>query len=117
MNVIIAGGRNIKDYNLVLEAIEKSGWKDKITQVFSGNAIGVDRMGEFWAEERHIPVRTFKPDYMTYGKKVAPHVRNRYMAKLADALILIWDGKSPGSASMLEKAEAKGLEIYQYVVE
>jgi hypothetical protein len=117
MKCIIAGGRNIRDYNYVLEAIEKSGWEDQISLVISGTARGVDKMGEFWADKNGIPVRRFKPNYMAYGSPAALHIRNGAMAEVADALILIWDGKSKGSASMLEKAQAKELKVYQHLVE
>lgn len=117
MKTIIAGGREIKEYSYVLEAIERSGWKEQITLVLSGTARGVDKMGEFWADENGIPVRRFKPDYMTHGSPAALHIRNANMAKLADALILIWDGQSKGSASMLAKAQAKNLKVYQFLVE
>lgn len=39
------------------------------------------------------------------------------MADYADAMILVWDGKSRGSANMLKQAREKGLKIYEKVVE
>jgi hypothetical protein len=46
----------------------------------------------------------FPAKWDKYGKAAGP-LRNREMAAYADALILVWDGKSRGSANML--AEAK----------
>ncbi len=40
MKTIIAGSRTINDYNLLLEAISSC----IITEVFSGNAFGIDRI-------------------------------------------------------------------------
>jgi hypothetical protein len=38
------------------------------------------------------------------------------MAADAEALVLIWDGKSRGSSDMLMKANARGLKVYIHLV-
>lgn len=38
-------------------------------------------------------------DWTTYGKK-AGYIRNEAMAEKADAVIVFWDGKSPGAGHM-----------------
>jgi hypothetical protein len=110
MRVIIAGGRNIRDYSLVVAAIEESGWKDQITEVVSGGANGVDKLGERWAMDNLLYVRRFNANWKLYGNRAGP-IRNGHMAKYADALILVWDGESKGSKSMKEQAERVGIPI------
>ena len=39
-------------------------------------------------------------------------IRNAEMAKVADALIAFWDGKSRGTAHMINFAKRKGLDVY-----
>jgi hypothetical protein len=34
------------------------------------------------------------------------------MAQHADALVAIWDGKSPGTKHMIEVAKARGLSVF-----
>lgn len=109
MRVIIAGSRSIPDYAIVSRAIVESGFE--ITKVISGHARGVDRLGELWARKHKIPIQTFIPDWDRHGK-IAGHLRNAEMAKVADALILIWDGMSHGSASMLRIAQEKKLKVF-----
>ena len=99
MKVIIAGSRTITDYNVVFSAIRNSGYK--ITEVVSGGAKGVDRLGERYAHENGIPVKRFLPDWRELGKAAGP-VRNADMAEYADALIAIWDGKSAGTRHMIQ---------------
>lgn len=114
MKVIIAGGRNITSYAAVLNAINASGWRDEITEVVCGMATGVDLLGKRWADSSGIPVKPFpvtKEDYRLFGRYQGPKVRNGRMAAYADALILVWDGKSGGSKDMKEKAEARGLPV------
>ncbi len=43
--------------------------------------------------------------------KSAGHIRNAEMADYADALIAFWDGKSRGTANMIENARKRGLKI------
>lgn len=108
MRVIIAGSRTIRDASLVVRAIRDSSFL--VTRVLSGGARGVDAIGEEWARSRGIPVEYFLPDW-TRGKRAGPE-RNRRMAAKAHALILVWDGESRGSASMLQEARAAGLKIH-----
>ena len=110
MKVIIAGGRNITDYELVWHAIDAAGFE--ITEVVSGAARGVDELGEQYALEYDLPVRRFPADWNAHGKMAGP-LRNGAMAQYADALILIWDGASRGSASMLRCAQREKLKVYE----
>lgn len=52
------------------------------------------------ANEQGIPVVEFPADCKLHRKAAGP-IRNEQMAQYADALILVWDGKSAGSSSML----------------
>ena len=113
LKVIIAGGRDIDKLSYVKDAIEKSGFR--VGEVVSGAAQGVDTMGEYWAEKNGIPVKQFPADWAKHGKR-AGILRNIEMSEYADALILVWNGQSPGSASMLSFAQKKNMPIYQSVV-
>lgn len=109
MRVIIAGTRTITDPAIIAEAIALAGFD--VTEVVSGGARGVDRLGEAWARARGIRVRVFPAEWARYGRRAGP-VRNRTMAEHADALIAIWDGASRGTAVMIDAARARGLAIY-----
>ena len=60
MKTIIAGSRDLTDYNLVKLAVEESGFE--IAEVVSGGARGVDRLGERWAKEHGVPIKRFIPE-------------------------------------------------------
>ena len=110
MKVIIAGSRTIQDYTLVLNAIKASGYE--IDELVSGGARGVDSMGETWAYAHNVPIKQFPAEWDKYGKS-AGFRRNEVMAKYADALILVWDGQSHGSAHMLKTARAQCLIVFE----
>lgn len=112
MKVIIAGSRGIEDHEILLEAIEESGFD--ITEVVSGGARGVDLMGEDYANAVDTPIKQFIPNW---GKpphtiRNAGNIRNGQMAEYADALIAIWDGKSTGTKDMIKKAIINKLKVH-----
>lgn len=111
MKVIIAGSRNITDYNMIEQVISKS--KFNITEVVCGCAIGVDRVGQQWAKNNSIKIEEMPANWNKHGRAAGP-IRNSEMAKYADAAIIIWDGKSPGSKNMIDQMRRlnKPYELY-----
>ncbi len=125
MKTIIAGSRSLNSIALVNAAVAESGFE--ITEVVSGRAPGVDRRGEQWAKEHNVPVAPFpapwanikvsgaivrrRGDGSRYNA-IAGLTRNTIMADYADALVAVWDGKSTGTADMIQKAKGRGLKVY-----
>ncbi len=109
MKVIIAGSRSWDNYKRLKEELDA--FPHPITEVVSGKCpTGADIMGELWAQEKGIPVKAFPADWSAHGKTAGP-IRNRQMAKYADALVLFWNGTSKGSANMLQEAIREALRI------
>ena len=113
MKVIVAGSRSIIALDLIKTAIKDSGFK--LTELVCGCSYGVDRAAERWALDEGIPVKKFPADWAKYGRAAGP-IRNKEMAKYADALVLVWDGVSPGSKNMLGAAQDAGLKTYVITV-
>jgi hypothetical protein len=107
MKTIIAGSRNFTDIGTLNIEMPKIGWIP--TLVISGNARGVDRLGEGWANMNNIPILRMPADWDTYGK-AAGRVRNVEMANEAEALVAFWDGLSPGTRHMIDTAKHLGLK-------
>lgn len=106
--LIVAGCRDIDEYSHVQGAINDSPFV--ADEIVSGGADGVDALGEEYADDHDIPVKRFDADWDN-GPSAGPK-RNGKMASYADALVLVWDGESRGSRSMLEKAMLNRLDIY-----
>jgi hypothetical protein len=122
MKLIIAGSRTINADSLLNGIILFLGLDTKISEVVSGTANGVDKSGEKWALEMqrlcgHMgpKISRFPAEWDTHGKVAGP-IRNAQMADYADALLLIWDGESRGSANMKKQMEKRGKPIYEIVV-
>ena len=109
MKVIIAGSRDIEDYDLVCYAVATS--KLDITTVISGTANGVDKLGERYATEHGIPIERYPADWQKHGKS-AGYKRNQKMAEIADALIAVYDGVSRGTLHMVNIARDKKLKVF-----
>lgn len=108
MKVIIAGSREGFTIDDIREAVQESGFI--ITEVVSGAARGVDRLGEQYARENKIPVSCMPADWDNLGKR-AGYVRNAEMAEYADACILLIFNHSKGSTHMLNLANKKGIPV------
>ena len=116
--IIVAGGRDFTDYALLSETLDVilKIYTLREVQIVSGCCRGADALGERYAREHGIPVVRFPADWQAYGKAAGP-IRNRKMAEYASegegegVLVAFWDGKSPGTASMIRLAEKYGLQI------
>jgi len=117
LKVIIAGSRGVTSYDTVKQAIFNASMCGipEITEVISGTARGVDKLGERYARENGITIVPYPAQWDIYGKK-AGYIRNEEMAHYADALISVWDGVSRGSKHMINIAEEKGLIVYVYKI-
>ena len=119
MKLIIAGSRTLyPDPGFITECM--CFFKiPHVNEVVSGTANGVDKAGEEWFD--HIngvddKILTKLPaDWGQYGKS-AGHIRNAEMAAYADALLLIWDGESKGSANMKLQMKKLNKPIYEVIL-
>ncbi len=111
MRVIVAGSRGFtfEDYDTVENTCLMSGYW--FSTVLSGAATGVDELGEEFARRMGIPLERYPADWKAYGKR-AGIVRNEYMATRADALVAVWDGRSKGTAHMIQTARQRGLLVH-----
>lgn len=106
--VIIAGGRDFDDYDLLKEECDKYlSPLEKPIIIISGGAKGADTHGETYAKWRNYTVEKFIPNWNLHGKAAGP-IRNSEMARWANYLIAFWDGESRGTLDMIEKMKKEG---------
>lgn len=129
MKIIIAGSRKYNNYEEIKKAISLSGFE--ITEVVSGKADGVDTLGEQWARENNIPVKSFPPNWQditvpgaivktnSWGKlynAAAGNMRNKQMAIYGDGLIAI-DLDTTGTNDMIREMKKLNKPIFHYIPE
>lgn len=134
--IIIAGGRDFKDYDLlseftakVLEEKYAAGTLSSFEKiaVISGMAPGADKLGYAYGKQHGYKVIEMpapwnaiegKPKHQIRirrdGKKywvMAGKQRNTEMAQEGNMLIAFWDGISGGTEDMILKAHRHGLDV------
>jgi len=114
MKLIIAGSRTIEPtYQLLLSLLDH--FKIIPSEIVSGGARGVDESGEMYANLHELPCKYFLSNWEQHGKS-AGFKRNLEMAKYADALLAIWDGKSKGTKHMMDIMYDYGKPVYMVVL-
>jgi hypothetical protein len=130
--VIIAGGRDFDNYDSLEKICMRILQNKDNVEVVSGTAKGADSLGEDFAINNNLGLKSFpapwddidrKPDNQIgeradgkkYWKK-AGHYRNKQMAEYADAAIIFHDGKSRGTANMITQMEKlkKPFKVIKY---
>ncbi len=104
MKLLIVGSRSIKVFDLSPYVSKE------VDTIISGGANGVDTLAEEYADKNRISKLIMRPAYARYGKG-APLKRNEEMVKLADAVLVIWDGKSRGTKYTADFAKKEGKEV------
>ena len=114
-NVVIAGCRTYSNYEeakaFIASCLMEYENKEQIT-VLSGGCKGADLLGERFAKENGFIIKRYLPDWKKYGKAAGP-IRNKQMVDACQKVICFWDGKSRGTASLIQyaKKSAKKVDI------
>lgn len=110
MKIIIAGGRDFKDYESLKSVCDDILPQFENVSLISGTAKGADRLGERYAREHGYKVEKFPADWQAFGNR-AGVIRNRKMAEYADGLIAFWNNESRGTKNMIKEANLEELMI------
>lgn len=112
MRLIIAGGRDFKDYIFLESEVLKftKGVPAEQLTIVSGKARGADSVGEELAKGYKLKLVEFPADWEKHGRG-AGFVRNKQMAEYATHLLAFWDGKSKGTENMILTAHKMGLIV------
>ena len=97
MKIAVVGSRSITSVDL-------SPYLSDCDEIVSGGARGVDTCAAEYAKAHGIKLTVFLPEYERYGRG-APIVRNRQIVDYADQILIFWDGKSRGTASVIQYAK------------
>lgn len=79
---------------------------DKVSMIYTGGAVGIDRNVRDFAVKKGITVTEILPEYDLYGK-YAPLVRNELIVRLSDIVYVFWDGKSRGTDNVINLCKDK----------
>jgi len=122
MKIAVVGSRGITDYeyvkDMLMQALVDQGLKHDTCVIISGGAKGVDTLAKKFAEETKTDFVLFKPYHLIDNKEpYRPRFffsRNKQIADNADVVLIFWDGKSSGTAHMVNYCKHKKKQHYIY---
>lgn len=109
MRVLVTGGRDFSDQELLFEALDRLHARHGFTVLVHGDASGADRLSGEWATARGVPVEAHPADWKRHGRAAGP-IRNQKMLDTEPELLVAFPG-GKGTADMVRRAKQAGLEV------
>jgi len=109
MRILITGGRDFIDRELLFDALDRLHAAHGISVLIHGDANGADRLSGEWATARGIRVEAHPADWKKHGRAAGP-IRNQKMLEEKPELVIAFPG-GRGTADMVRKAKQAGLEV------
>ena len=110
--VAIVGSRDFKRREIIEEFMSNL----QNVEIVTGGARGVDKIAEWVAKRRGLPVTVFKPDFSKGYDITEYHKRNRKIAEYADEVHIFWHKPTPGSSSTLRYAAVLGKPVFVHEI-
>ena len=110
--LIVAGGRDFNDYDVLSETLltlANTEYADKAVSLVSGMARGADALGYMFAHKHGVKCYEFPANWNKYGKR-AGFIRNEEMGRFADGLVAFWNG-SKGTQHMINFMQSLGKPV------
>jgi len=113
MNILVCGTRTAQCADKIFERLESlpSDGDDDVL-VVAGGGPGPDTDAVNIATGLGYATRTYYADWKAHGRAAGP-IRNQKMLDdwKFDIVLAFWDGKSPGTRDMIQRAERAGLKV------
>ena len=104
MNVVVGGGRYLKDRQMVWRVLDYLHQQEPITRLAHGGCSGADFLAELWAKQRQVPSRSYPPDWQGKGKAAGPIRNGEMLRQEVPDLVIGFPGGS-GTRDLLLQAQ------------
>lgn len=108
MTVLVCGGRDYDDYDLVASALSTL----RITRLVEGGATGADALARRWRKAHGIAGKSYQPEWKRYGVAAGPK-RNQTMLDAESPKLVVAFPGGAGTADMIIRARAAGIEVWK----
>lgn len=119
MRVLVCGGREFDDWNLLNKTLLKltydngTGVDPDEVVIIQGGAKGADFLGRVWAKHHFgVTQEEYPADWKTYGK-AAGSIRNQQMLDEGKPDLVIAFPGGVGTADMVRRAKKAGVEVIE----
>jgi len=120
MKILVCGGRNFKDKDLVYRTLDDlvpygdpcqyGNSLPKNVTIIHGGAEGADSLADEWALVNWCSILEYPADWKKYGKAAGPIRNTQMLIHSKPDLVLAFPGGA-GTANMVKLAEAAGVEV------
>jgi hypothetical protein len=100
MRILVCGGRDFTDTELIYNTLDKLDKQILIDIVIEGDARGVDRIAGYWARKNHKKNIKYRADWAAFGKR-AGFLRNIQMLEEGRPDIVVAFPGGRGTAHMV----------------
>lgn len=109
MRILVCGGRDFKDRDLMVKALKDYEHQSNIT-IIHGAASGADSMSHSWATAFKHNIESYPADWDKYGKR-AGYIRNVQMLNEGKPDLVIAFPGGKGTQMMINLAEAANVPV------
>ena len=113
MRVLVCGGRDFNDSNLLYDTLSDLHRRTPITMIIEGGASGADTLAHCWGKD-FSQVKTFKADWDKYGRSAGP-IRNKQMLDEGKPDLVVYFhldlDSSKGTKDMVTRATKAGIPV------
>lgn len=111
MKIIVCGGRNFCDVQLLDEFLDFIHLRRPVHQLIHGGANGADTLAGLWAERRGVDCIVFKADWKKWKHAAGPLRNARMILEKPDVVIAFPGGR--GTENMKRVAREKGVDVVE----
>lgn len=110
MRVIVCGGRDYADADMVAKTLDQLHAGEPIDVLMHGAAPGADTLASAWAAKRGIPQISFPALWHVHGRSAGPRRNAKMLADGRPGLVVAFPG-GRGTADMISQAERAGVPV------
>lgn len=108
MRVLVCGGRDFNDYQLVSEVLQDY----SIATIIEGGARGADTLGYKYGKANGCSIETYKAKWDEYGKGAGP-IRNQQMLDEGKPDLVVAFPGGRGTKDMVSRAKKAGVKVIE----
>ncbi len=113
LRVLVCGGRDVQDAELIESTLERlRAARGPFDCLILGGARGVDRIAGKWARKNGVLEWDFLPEWHRAGTHDGAVRNQRMIAEALPELVIAFPGGN-GTADMVERAKAAGVEVIE----
>ncbi len=111
MIVVVTGGRDFDDRDLLFRTLDRIHDETPITLISNGGMTGADALSSRWAYERKVDTVCVGALWGKYGSKAGP-IRNEWLLSGPTDLLVAFPG-GRGTQSTIGIARRRGIEVIE----